>query len=206
MFLYIIPSTSVPFSSSHSYTDQSCCENVDCSRMSQPQRGSDPSSPEQVKDNNYMSVELIAGSTGQSSLMPVRSILIKVDAEPSTSNQNSFREDKSGARHHDTELPDSAVLYYVGAHLDDQAIDSIPFPSRPRKRTRDTSRDLIQSKKRVLEEGVRGAPNLKITKSDIRGIGNITSRSADTDDETIEHADNGVADIVHSAVAIGKRA
>ena len=85
-------------------------------------------------------------------------------------------------------------------------MDSIRRPRRLRKRTQDTSGDLIQSKKRVPEQGVRGAPNLKITKSDIRGIGNITSRSADTDDETIEHADNGVADIVHSAVAIGKRA
>jgi hypothetical protein len=172
--------------------------------MSQRKGGSDPSPPEQVKDNNCKGLELMSGSTGQSSLMPVRWILIDVDAEPSTSNQTSFREDEPGARVQDTESPQSAVLRCVGANFADYDMENIR-PRHPRKRSLDTSIDLISRKQRTLRKGIRAILNLKITKADTCGIGNIASRSADTDDETIGHADDIDADIGYSAVATNKK-
>ena len=137
--------------------------------------------------------------------MPVRRILIDIDTEPSISNQTSFTKDEFGARVQDTELSQSAVLLCVGATFADHAMDSIPRPRHPRKRSLDASIELFPRKQRTLRKGIRAILNLKITKADTCGIGDIASRSADTDDETIGHADDIDADIEYSAVATNKK-
>ena len=84
-------------------------------------------------------------------------------------------------------------------------MDSIPRPRHPRKRSLDASIDFFPKKQRTLRKGIRAILNLKITKADTCGIGDIASRSADTDDETIGHADDIDADIEYSAVATNKK-
>ena len=84
-------------------------------------------------------------------------------------------------------------------------MDSIPRRRHPRKRSLDTSIDLFPRKQRTLRKGIRAILNLRITKADTCGIGDSASRSADTDDETIGHADDIDADIEYSAVATNKK-
>ena len=101
------------------------------------------------------------------------------------------------------------MLLCVGAFAD-RAIDSIRRPRRSKKRTSVTSRNHISRGKCTPKKVVRVTPDLKITTpdkyADKYDIGDVTGRSADSDNETIGHADDFDAEIGHSAVAIDKRA